>query len=136
MPVYLIFVVIMIPLSVAAYYYNKILGIIGLSVSLIALAAILALTIRFRFYVKEVVHSAMEECFTPDQKGLDSMKTPVAVCGEHGELLPWAHIDVGVSDAFLIREHERAYEGLTTPDCRTICSGCGANVFLGRACDG
>ena len=55
---------------------------------------------------------------------------------EHGELLPWAHIDVGVSDAFLIREHERAYEGLTTPDCRTICSGCGANVFLGRACDG
>lgn len=55
---------------------------------------------------------------------------------EHGEIMPWSHIDVGVSDAFLQREHERAYEGVTTPDCRTICSGCGANSFLGRACDG
>ena len=55
---------------------------------------------------------------------------------KHGELLPWSHIDVGVSDAFLWREHERAFQGVTTPDCRTQCSGCGANCFLGRACDG
>ena len=55
---------------------------------------------------------------------------------EHGELMPWSHIDVGVTDAFLWREHDRAYEGVTTPDCRTQCSGCGANCFLGRACDG
>ncbi|MBE7004928.1 MAG: radical SAM protein, partial [Ruminococcaceae bacterium] len=55
---------------------------------------------------------------------------------EHGEVLPWSHIDVGVSDAFLWREHERAYEGTTTPDCRTQCSGCGANCLIGRACDG
>ena len=55
---------------------------------------------------------------------------------EHGEVLPWSHIDAGVTDAFLMREHERCYEGVTTPDCRTHCSGCGANCFLGRACDG
>ena len=54
----------------------------------------------------------------------------------HGELMPWSHIDVGVSDAFLMREHERCYEGVTTPDCRTQCSGCGANRLIGRACDG
>ena len=48
---------------------------------------------------------------------------------EHGELMPWAHIDVGVTDAYLMREHDRAYEGVTTPDCRTICSACGANSF-------
>ena len=48
---------------------------------------------------------------------------------EHGEVLPWSHIDVGVTDSFLWREHERAYEGVTTPDCRTQCSGCGANCF-------
>ena len=54
----------------------------------------------------------------------------------HGELMPWAHIDVGVSDAFLMREHDRCYEGVTTPDCRTKCSGCGANCLIGRACDG
>ncbi|MBE7009257.1 MAG: TIGR03960 family B12-binding radical SAM protein [Ruminococcaceae bacterium] len=55
---------------------------------------------------------------------------------EHGEVLPWSHIDVGVSDAFLWREHEKCYEGVTTPDCRTHCSGCGANAMIGRACDG
>ena len=55
---------------------------------------------------------------------------------EHGEIMPWSHIDVGVTDAFLMREHERCYEGVTTPDCRTSCSGCGANRLIGRACDG
>ena len=55
---------------------------------------------------------------------------------EHGEVLPWSHIDAGVTDAFLMREHDRCHEGVTTPDCRTRCSGCGANCFLGRACDG
>ncbi|MBE6908429.1 MAG: TIGR03960 family B12-binding radical SAM protein [Ruminococcaceae bacterium] len=48
---------------------------------------------------------------------------------EHGELMPWSHIDVGVTDKFLMREHDRCYEGVTTPDCRTVCSGCGANSF-------
>ena len=55
---------------------------------------------------------------------------------EHGEVMPWSHIDVGVTEAFLMREHDRAYEGVTTPDCRAKCSGCGANSFLGRPCDG
>ncbi len=54
----------------------------------------------------------------------------------HGEIMPWSHIDVGVTDAFLMREHERCYAGVTTPDCRTHCSGCGANSLIGRACDG
>ena len=54
----------------------------------------------------------------------------------HDEVLPWSHIDVGVSDAFLKREHEKAFAGETTPDCRTHCSGCGANAMIGRACDG
>jgi radical SAM family uncharacterized protein len=42
------------------------------------------------------------------------------------ELLPWAHIDVGVTPAFLKREYRRTLEGLETPDCRTgTCSACG-----------
>ncbi len=55
---------------------------------------------------------------------------------QHGEVMPWSHIDVGVTDAFLMREHDRCYEGVTTPDCRTKCSACGANSLIGRACDG
>ncbi len=42
------------------------------------------------------------------------------------ELFPWAHIDIGVSTAFLRREYERTYEGEETEDCRYgPCSACG-----------
>jgi len=42
------------------------------------------------------------------------------------ELLPWAHIDVGVTTAFLKQEYQRAVEGIETPDCRhKACNACG-----------
>ena len=42
------------------------------------------------------------------------------------EVLPWSHIDSGVTDTFLKRELERAREGKDTPDCRNgPCNTCG-----------
>ncbi len=42
------------------------------------------------------------------------------------EHLPWAHIDVGVTPAFLKREYQRAIKGKETPDCRSeSCNACG-----------
>jgi len=42
------------------------------------------------------------------------------------ELLPWEHIDIGVSKAFLKREYHRALEGKETIDCRyEACNICG-----------
>ena len=46
------------------------------------------------------------------------------------ELLPWDPMDVGISKKFLLRERNRAYEGVVTPDCRHGCAGCGANCLL------
>lgn len=46
------------------------------------------------------------------------------------EILPWDPIDVGVTKKFLLRERQRAYDGLVTPDCRHGCSGCGASCLL------
>ena len=43
----------------------------------------------------------------------------------YDENLPWDFIDVGVTKEFLIRENERAKQGVTTPNCRNQCSGCG-----------
>lgn len=44
-----------------------------------------------------------------------------------GEILPWAHLEAGVSEKFLLRERERAYAGKITPDCRSgVCGQCGA----------
>ncbi len=42
------------------------------------------------------------------------------------EVLPWAHIDVGVTTAFLKQEYQRSLDGKKTPDCRTeVCNACG-----------
>ena len=55
---------------------------------------------------------------------------------EKDELFPWAVPSVGVSRDFLWRERELCYQSITTPDCRTRCSACGANKMLtgGRTC--
>lgn len=42
------------------------------------------------------------------------------------EILPWEHIDYGVSKSFLIKECKKAYENKTTSNCREQCAGCGA----------
>lgn len=42
------------------------------------------------------------------------------------ELLPWDHVDCGVSRDFLLTERARADQGLETPDCRVSgCQDCG-----------
>ncbi len=52
------------------------------------------------------------------------------------ELLPWDHIDVGVTKRFLLSERHKAMQGIVTPDCREKCAGCGANCLLKEvACD-
>jgi radical SAM family uncharacterized protein len=50
------------------------------------------------------------------------------------EVLPWGHMDYGVSAAFLRAEYKRAVQARTTPPCNKACAGCGANVLLGGAC--
>ncbi|MBU5677710.1 TIGR03960 family B12-binding radical SAM protein [Alkaliphilus sp. MSJ-5] len=54
---------------------------------------------------------------------------------EYDEVLPWDHIDVGVSKQFLIRESENAKNEKVTANCRTSCAGCGVNqIFTGGIC--
>ncbi len=48
---------------------------------------------------------------------------------EIGEVLPWSHIDPGVTEDFLAAERERALKGSVTEDCRFgRCSDCGVCV--------
>ena len=49
---------------------------------------------------------------------------------EKDEVFPWAVPSVGVTREFLWCERELCYQSVTTPDCRTRCSGCGANKML------
>jgi radical SAM family uncharacterized protein len=51
---------------------------------------------------------------------------------ERDEILPWCHIDSGVTTAFLWREYAAALRGEQTPDCRAgDCSACGVCMAYG-----
>ncbi|MBQ9518236.1 MAG: TIGR03960 family B12-binding radical SAM protein [Eubacterium sp.] len=54
---------------------------------------------------------------------------------DFSEVLPWDHLDYGVSRKFLELENKRAHENKTTPHCRIKCAGCGANMLNGGHCD-
>lgn len=54
---------------------------------------------------------------------------------EYSEVLPWDHLDFGVTKKFLELESKKAHANKTTPHCRIKCAGCGANMLNGGQCD-
>lgn len=52
----------------------------------------------------------------------------------YDEILPWDHLDYGVTKAFFKRENELAKEAATTPNCREKCAGCGAACWKEGVC--
>ena len=50
------------------------------------------------------------------------------------EVLPWDHLDYGISKKFLQSECERAYRSEASPNCREKCMGCGAMKYGGGVC--
>lgn len=50
------------------------------------------------------------------------------------EILPWDHIDYGVTKDYLITECKKAYESQTTPHCRLKCNNCGAAKYGEGVC--
>ena len=50
------------------------------------------------------------------------------------ELLPWDHLDYGVTKAFLKKECERAYNSEASPNCREKCMMCGCKKYSGGVC--
>lgn len=79
---------------------------------------------QFRF---DMWMEAFEECGI-DPKFYANRKR------DFSEILPWDHLDYGVSKSFLMRENEKAHRSETTHNCREKCSGCGANKLNGGKC--
>ncbi len=52
----------------------------------------------------------------------------------YDEVLPWEHIDIGVTKEFFMRENEKAKRAETTPNCREKCAGCGVTSFKAGVC--
>lgn len=53
----------------------------------------------------------------------------------YDEVLPWDHLNFGISKSFLKRESEKSKKAETTPHCRIKCAGCGAAALNGGKCD-
>lgn len=53
---------------------------------------------------------------------------------EYDEVLPWDHLDFGVTKSFLMRENEKSRQSATTPHCRIKCAACGASELNGGEC--
>ena len=52
----------------------------------------------------------------------------------YDEVLPWEHIDIGITKEFFMRENEKAKRAETTPNCREKCAGCGMKSFGAGVC--
>lgn len=51
------------------------------------------------------------------------------------EVLPWSHIDVGVTEKFFVSEYKKAEAVASSPNCAEKCLGCGAtSLGGGRYC--
>lgn len=54
---------------------------------------------------------------------------------DYSEILPWDHLDCGVTKEYLIKENEKANEEKLTVDCRKYCTNCGVNFeIIGGDC--
>jgi len=53
----------------------------------------------------------------------------------YDEILPWDHINSGISKDFLIKENEKAKNAETSKHCREQCNACGSNKLNGGKCD-
>jgi radical SAM family uncharacterized protein/radical SAM-linked protein len=42
------------------------------------------------------------------------------------ETLPWDFVDIGICRKFLLSEYQKAKDGILSPDCRELCTQCGA----------
>ncbi len=87
MPIYLIFVLVMLVMAFASLYYNKILFLVEVGISLVAFAVILLSTIKFKQYIKRVVSDSVSFVNNMTEDYIESLKLATAVVGESGEIL-------------------------------------------------
>lgn len=87
MPVYLIFVLVMLLMSFITLHYSFIAFVFEAGISLAALSVVLVMMLRFRQYVKNISSEVFRSIYDVDGKGIEEYKSAVALVGEFGEIL-------------------------------------------------
>ncbi len=91
-------------------------------------------------YKSGCVFDGWSECFSLErwQKAFEKCGVDMAFYAnrkrEFDEVLPWDHLNYGVTKDFFIRENKKAHGETTTPNCRISCAGCGANCYGEGVC--
>ena len=72
-----------------------------------------------------------------DETGIDPAACATRTFKPGKDPLPWGYIDIGVSEAFLVREFKKAAEEVKTPACkwRGKCSDCGLDCGPSKTAD-
>lgn len=50
------------------------------------------------------------------------------------EIMPWDHINPGITKKFLLREYQNSLDSDVTPDCREVCHACGIQTRYAISC--
>lgn len=87
MPIYLIFVLVMLVMSFASFGYNKILFAVEILLTLASFAVVLVFTLKFKNYVRRVVTDSVGAFSDVSEEFLSSLKFATALIGENGEIL-------------------------------------------------
>ncbi|MDD5131385.1 MAG: TIGR03960 family B12-binding radical SAM protein [bacterium] len=77
---------------------------------------------RFDQWDEHFNNTVWQVAFT--KAGIDPSFYANRIMGQE-EVLPWSHIDAGVSQEFLWTDYQKAKNIETTPDCHLACSNCG-----------
>ena len=89
---------------------------------------------------KGVKFDGWDECFKFDEwmEAFDECEIDATFYSsrkrEYDEIMPWEHLDYGVTKDFLIKENKLAHSAKTTKNCRELCAGCGATCFGEGVC--
>ena len=87
MPIYLIFVAVMLTMAFASLRYNKILFFIEVGASLVLFAVVLIMMLNFKKYLRQSVKDSVLSVADISDDYIESFKLPTAVIGEYGEIL-------------------------------------------------
>ncbi|MCH5297940.1 MAG: DHH family phosphoesterase [Ruminococcus sp.] len=90
-PLFFIFGVVMLFMAIASHSYNQILCYIEMGISIISLAVVAVLLLRFRSYVSYVVRSIADKINGIDSSFLEKYKYPIAIVGTKGDIL-WCNV--------------------------------------------
>lgn len=86
-PWFIIFAIVMLLMTTISANYNMIVFYVELGITVLSIAAVIALSLRFSAYIRGIVRSTADRINGIDRDYLERYKCPVAVVGMEGDIV-------------------------------------------------